>query len=94
MPQSLKNLAVMFPEKHAMVTAWPMLWDLGLKDAVRWVHEKISPCTDCADRDDHYDSMYDHLRDSPRGEKPANKMKIAAKLYSSVSGIVSETPKA
>lgn len=69
MPQALVNLGSRFPEKHALVTSIPLIWDLGLKKAVRWVHEKFSPCRDpvhCEERTEFYETLYDHLRvDAP-----------------------------
>jgi hypothetical protein len=50
--------------KHAIVSSIPVLWDWGLKRFFRSIHEKISPCTNCAERDNYYDTMYDHLRTS------------------------------
>lgn len=63
MPDSLKVVGQFYPEKHALVSSIPLIWDFGLKKIVRSVHEWISPCTDCVGRDTLYDTMYDHLRD-------------------------------
>lgn len=83
MPDSLKVLGQMYPEKHALVSSIPLIWDAGLKNLVRRVHEWLSPCTDCDKRTALYDTMYDHLRD-----EQTTPSKSVLKTVKNVSGNV------
>jgi len=73
------------PQKHAIVTAIPTLWDLFLKKWVKKVHDTVSPIPEDEEyalqrqeRQKRYDTMYDHLREplpNEIGDKVVNVLK-------------------
>ena len=76
MSESLQAIGHMQPEKHALITSIPFVWDLGLKLVFRTVHDMVLPCTDCAPRDKFYDNVFNHLKvggtDVPQGKTTLN----------------------
>lgn len=63
MPESLRAVGQLYPGKHELVTANPMIWEWFVKKPTRLLHEFVSPCGDnCQDRDDLYDNMFNHLK--------------------------------
>lgn len=56
------------PTKDSLVRLIPRVWDLGLKDLVRNIHERFDPIPEDEEyqlvkraRDNLYDNMYSHL---------------------------------
>jgi hypothetical protein len=72
MPESLQAIGHFYPEKHALITSIPFVWDLGLKRLFRTVHDVVSPSTDNESRDKFYDNVFNHLKvggtDVPQGK--------------------------
>nr|WRQ65258.1 hypothetical protein [Tolivirales sp.] len=68
MPESLKAVGQLYPEKHAIVTSIPSVWS-WVKKPTRALHEWISPCGDnCDSRDKLYDNMFNHLKTDESAE--------------------------